>query len=280
MKHFLFICLCLLGLGATAQTSHRPQLRFVLDQEGKLKAVPVLQTAYDIQIPEISYKLYTPENISLKLINIEQQTFKPAELPAMSERPMDMNILSEAYRPFFNVYTPMLRRVSPMALDFDEYAAYPVGVNSGLILNGRQFTWPGSGGTTTLEAAFAWTNERLTLTAGAFGGRYYTPYSIAPGFIGGINASARYEVNDWMALRGWGQYAYSDNNGVDPFLQLNPMLNQTNLGGAVEFKLGDEVGFGIGINYQYNHFNNRMERQYLFYPAIGGRNSRIKIGAW
>ena len=85
-------------------------------------------------------------------------------------------------------------------------------------------------------------------------------------------------MNDWLALRTWGQYSHSNNNGKDPFLQMNPLLNQTNIGGAVEFKVGDNVGFGIGVNFQRNTFNNQFERQYIFYPNFGAGNDNIKFG--
>ena len=60
---------------------------------------------------------------------------------------MDMQVLSAAYRPFFNPFTPMLRRVSPMALDFQEASFTPISETTGLLTVGEQFTWPGVGGT-------------------------------------------------------------------------------------------------------------------------------------
>lgn len=278
MKTILLISAFLACSLAGAQNSRKPSLQFIVNEEGKLSAVPAFHEPGEIYIPETSYKTYKPSDVRMEKLSMEQKSFPSEYLPVLMERPMDMNVLSEAYKPFFNIYTPMLRRVSPMALDFDEYAIYPVGVNGAFMVNGRQFSWPAIGGTTTAEAAIAWTNERLTVSGGLFAGRYYSPYVSSPGFIGGININTRYEVNDWLALRGWGQYSYSDKNGKDPFLQMNPLLNQTNLGGAVEFKVGDNAGFGIGVNFQRNNFNNRMERQYIFYPDFGGGNDKIKFG--
>ena len=47
---------------------------------------------------------------------------------------------------------------------------------------------------------------------------------------------------------------------------------------AVEFKVGDNAGFGIGVNFQRNTFNNQFERQYIFYPNFGIGNDNIKFG--
>ena len=111
------------------------RLKFIMDKEGKLFAIPV-ETNYEIRIPEVSYKSYTPvseqnrqmleryQDIYQKFSedtanDIAFFSFPVGEREA--DRPMNMNTLSEAYRPFFNPYTPMLRSMNPMALDYNEY---------------------------------------------------------------------------------------------------------------------------------------------------------------
>ena len=47
---------------------------------------------------------------------------------------------------------------------------------------------------------------------------------------------------------------------------------------AVEFKVDDNAGFGIGVNFQRNTFNNQFERQYIFHPNFGIGNDNIKFG--
>ena len=111
------------------------RLKFIMDKEGKLFAIPV-ETNYEIRIPEVSYKSYTPvseqnrqaleryQDIYQKFSEGTMNDIAFFSFPAgnqEADRPMNMNTLSEAYRPFFNPYTPMLRRVNPMALDYDEY---------------------------------------------------------------------------------------------------------------------------------------------------------------
>ncbi|MCD8268247.1 MAG: hypothetical protein LUD46_07120 [Parabacteroides sp.] len=69
------------------------------------------------------------------------------------ERPMDMQVLSEAYRPFFNVYAPMIRRVSPMAFDFREDVITPISNNAAVITTGSQYSWPELGGLTCISSS-------------------------------------------------------------------------------------------------------------------------------
>ena len=188
-----------------------------------------------------------------------------------------MNVLSEAYRPFFNPYTPMLWRINPMALDYDEWYIKPVAFNTAVLVNGRQETWPALGGVNIASMAVSHRAGSFTVTTGGFAGRYYTPYTPHPSYWGGVNATARYELTDWMAMRAWGSYAFYGDNKADPFMVANPWMNRTNVGGSMEFKVSDDFGFGIGVNYQHNHFNNRMEPQFMFYP-FGNAGSRFRLG--
>lgn len=193
------------------------------------------------------------------------------------DRPANMNVLSDAYRPFFNPYTPMLWQINPMALDYDEWLVKPIGPNTAFLVNGVQETWPALGGINIASMAASHRAGSFTVTTGGFAGRYYTPYTPNPSYWGGVNISAKYEINDWMAMRAWGSYAFFGDNKADPFMVANPWMNRTNVGGSMEFKVSDDFGFGIGVNYQHNHFNNRMEPQFLFYP-FGSAGSRVRFG--
>ena len=64
---------------------------------------------------------------------------------------------------------------------------------------------------------------------------------------------------------------------VKPAPLLNPYYNHTSVGGAFEFKVKDNFSFGVGVNYEYNPWNKRMDPQFLFYPAFKGKNIRIGI---
>ena len=165
-----------------------------------------------------------------------------------------------------------------MALDFHEVSVVPVSEQVAFITSGQQYTWPGVGGLTRINTELLWTHDRFSLSGGAFGGRYFTPFNPSPQFMGGFNAMASYDVTDWMTVRGWGQYTFYDHNERNnPHMLMNPFYNHTNVGGAFEFKVNDS-GFrvGIGINYEYNPIRGKMERQFMFYPA--GKIGTFRIG--
>ncbi len=271
-------------------THAQSTLKFIVDKEGKLFAIPS-ETTYEIKVPEATYKSYTSVSEQNRRLQ-EKYTEAYREFTSFSrvefifadysylhdvDRPANMNVLSDAYRPFFNPYTPMLWQINPMALDYDEWLVKPIGPNTAFLVNGVQETWPALGGINIASMAVSHRAGSFTVTTGGFAGRYYTPYTPNPSYWGGVNISAKYEINDWMAMRAWGSYAFFGENKADPFMVANPWMNRTNVGGSMEFKVSDDFGFGIGVNYQHNHFNNRMEPQFLFYP-FGSAGSRVRFG--
>ena len=271
MKRGYFIIIALL---ACVSYGHAQSVfDFVLNREGKITAVPKFRTL-DFNIPEYSYKTYTPS----RLTELEKKLreFTPDFPPQVDERPMDMQVLSLAYRPFFNVFAPMIRRVSPMAFDFQEFSFTPISETTGMLTVGEQYTWPGAGGLTQISSSLVWQQDRWTLTGGAFAGRYFTPFNPSPDFMGGFNATASYEATDWLTLRSWAQYTfYEKKERSNPQMLLNPFYNHTSVGGAFEFKVKDDIGIGIGVNFEYNPWNKRMDPQFLIYPALKNKNIRI-----
>ena len=262
-------------------------LRFVMDHNGKLYAIPT-EKKYEWKIPQEVYKSYIPISEQNRLLGQKYMEFyqryseeitNEAHSVALlnlpeSDRPANMHTLSEAYRPFFHPYTAMLRRMNPMALDYDELYIHPMSENSLFWANGIQESWPGLGGINVIQTSFTQTFGKVSISAGGFGGRYYTPYTDSPSLWGGLNIMTHYQMNDWMALKAWGSYAFYGKNSADPFMNLNPMLNRTNVGGALEIKVTDNFKLGFGINYQYDQMNHRMNRQFLFSPfGTRGRNS-------
>ena len=281
IMHRLGVLIGLL-LACACYLNAQNRLRFVVDKEGKLYAIPT-ETSYEIKIPEVTYKSYIPitelsRQLSERYTDIYRKYAEVSEsgpefyfLPANeADRPMNMNTLSAAYRPFFNPYTPMLRRMNPMALDYDEYYFHPIADNSLLMVNGGQETWPGAGGMNEVNLSITHRIGALSITGVAFAGRFYTPFTPNAALYGGFHAMAHYQVTDWMALKAWGSYAYYGKNKADPFLVMNPALNSVNVGGALEFKIGDNAGFGFGVNFQHDPFRGRMRPQYIFYPTHTG----------
>ncbi|MDR1562863.1 MAG: hypothetical protein LBS54_07270, partial [Dysgonamonadaceae bacterium] len=242
----LLLLLLLLFVFAVVEAVGQPEMTFTLNKEGKIIVMPRRKT-YELTVPAYSYASYTPA--STMLTDMKLREFVPETPPgAPDELPMNMQVLSDAYRPFFNVYMPMLRRVSPFASDFSELSVVPLNDHLAFLTGGVQATWPGLGGMTRVSSALVWSQGRWTLSGGGFAGRFYTPFNLSPEFMGGANLQLRYEAGERLAFRAWGQYAaYSGDKAQTPFLLMNPSMNQTGAGGAVEFMFTKNLGIGTGV---------------------------------
>ncbi|MEG1749550.1 MAG: hypothetical protein RRZ65_09620 [Tannerellaceae bacterium] len=259
---YLLLVFLLLVLSAGAQSD----LEFMLNKEGRLTAIPRRQT-YALNIPKFSFKSYTPS--TTRELDARLRHFNPEAPTRLDERPMDMQILSSAYQPYFNVFAPMLRQVSPMALDFNEITFVPINDNWSVLVHGWQSTWPGVGGITSINPSLRWQSGAWTVSGGAFAGRYFTPFNASPGFMGGVNTHVSYQATDWLKLNTWAQYAnYSTNEKNNPHMLLNPFYYHTNVGGSMEFKINDDFGFGVGMQYEFNPIKRKMEPQIFAFPAF------------
>lgn len=265
----LFVMAWLCATGVQAQS----EFSFILNKEGKIVAIPKYKK-YELNIPKFSYKTYIPSGT--RDIDIKLRQFTPSLAADMGERPMDMQISSEAYRPFYNVFTPMLREVSPMALDFNETYVKPLNENFDFLANGTQYTWPGAGGLVTMSTVLSWHSGNWRAYGGAFGGKFYTPFNPQPQMFGGFNSQLEFQATDWLKIKGWGQYAFYGKESENPHMLMNPYYRHTQVGGALEFKVTEDFGVGMGVNYEYNPVKRKMEPQYLIYPVI--RNGRFKLG--
>ncbi len=269
-------CLLIFILLSASFAQAQSEFTFILNKEGRITVIPQYKT-FELKIPEYSYRSYTPATSSH--IDLKLEEFMPDYQPALDERPMNMQVLSAAYKPFFNPYAPMLRRVSPMAFDFREVSVTPLNENFTFAVVGEQYTWPGLGGLTRINPMMVWNNGNWTLSGGAFAGRYFTPFNHEPDFMGGVNFQVRYDATNRLAFLAWGQYAhYGKEERYNPHMLLNPSFNHTSAGGAMEFKFNENFGVGMGVNFEYNPRMRRMEPQYLLYPVIGSKN--FKIGIW
>lgn len=85
-------------------------LVFRLNREGRLTVIPKYVT-YELHIPAFFYNTYTPA--STAKLDMNMPDFNPETHMQLDERPMDMQVLSGAYRPFFNAFTPILMSVFP-----------------------------------------------------------------------------------------------------------------------------------------------------------------------
>lgn len=260
-KRGLFLILSLFAVFAIQAQSN---FTWVRNKEGKMIAMPKY-AVFKLEMPKSLINSYTPSG--RQLIDAQLRKFVPNYIsPSLPERPMDMQVHSSAYRPFFNVYAPMLQQISPMALDFSETSVIPISERLTFTATGQQYTWPGAGGLTRLMPQLVWNKDRLTIAGGAFGGRFFTPFNLSSQFMGGFNIMTNYELTDKVDIKGWGQYAfYSANEQHNPHMLMNPFFNHTNVGGAVEFKANDGFKFGVGINFERAYQGGGLQPQYMLY---------------
>ncbi len=240
---------------------------------GKLIYMPRRQPLeFKLQIPEAVFSSYTPS--STATIDAKLREFIPSFTPtSIDERPMDMQVLSAAYRPFYNPYALMLQSVNPMAFDFQETSVVPLSQQLAFFTTGRQFTWPGAGGITDIRSGLAWQVDKLTVAGSAFAGRFYTPFNASPGYMGGVQLDAHYQLTDWLGVRSWGQYtAYNGRERFNPHMLMNTNYNHTGVGGAFEFYFNDNWGVGMGVQYEFNPWKHKLEPQFFAYPIY--RSSR------
>lgn len=271
------VCLLFVLAFTAFEAAAQAGMTLILNKEGKIIAIPGRKT-YELRIPAYSYGSYTPASRMATEMKLREFTPEaPPETP--DELPMNMQTLSEAYRPFFNVYTPMLRRVAPFALDFSETSVVPLAGNWALLTSGVQATWPALGGMTGVSPSLVWSQGRWTLAGGGFAGRFYTPFHLSPGFMGGANAQLRYQASERLAFRAWAEYAaFSGKEEVQtPFLLMNPEMHRTGAGGAVEFMFTKSLGMGAGVNYDYNPMRKRLEPRYIFYPVVKAGDFHIRL---
>jgi hypothetical protein len=262
------------GLRAQSQSDYG----FTVNKEGKIILIPKVKT-YALNAPAFSYKTYTPASTT-SIDKTVKEYFPEAEPTALDERPMDMQILSSAYRPYFDVFTPMYRRMSPFALDFREASIVPINEKLMLLTIGEKSTLPLLGGITDINSMLVWSHDRLTILGGASTGRFYTPFNASPEYTLGANLQLRYEMNDRLAVRTWGQYThFSGKERFNPYVMSNPAFyNSTGAGGALEFMFNENFGVGGGVEYNFNYIKGKMEPRPVFYPIFKAGN--VKIGAW
>lgn len=261
------ICGFLLFLSIGVQILHaQSDFTFMLNKEGKLIALP-RRANFDFNIPKTAYKSYTPA--TNRIANDLLKHYTPSANPQLDERPMDMQVLSSAYAPFYNEYTPMLRRVSPTALDFNEVELYPLNEHFTFVVAGQQQTWPGLGGQTIASTALHWQDGAWMIGGGGFAGRYYTPFNPSPEFVGGVNVRTSFQATDWLKFNAWGQYAgYNSTERYNPHMLMNPFFYHNSVGTSVEFKLNQDFSVGAGVQYDFNPMNRKWERQLLIFPVF------------
>ncbi|MDD4515526.1 hypothetical protein [Massilibacteroides sp.] len=264
MKRICFVLFFLLwgGLFLYAQSD----FTFMLNKEGKIIALPKY-VEFNFNIPEFSYKSYTPA--STRMITEQLKTYEPGTTTKLDERPMDMQVMSGAYKPYYDEFALMKKRVSPTVFDFEEVEFFPLNENLMFSVAGQQQTWMGLGGQTSINPDLTWHSGPWEIGGGGYVARYFTPFNMSPGLVSGANTHASFQATDWLKVRAWGQYAgYANKEWSNPHMAMNPLFYHNNIGGALEFRLNKDLSIGAGMQYEFNPMKNKWERQFLLFPIF------------
>ncbi|MDR0537308.1 MAG: hypothetical protein LBH04_04575 [Tannerellaceae bacterium] len=242
------------------------------DRSGKAIAIPKANK-YDFNIPEYSLGKYA----KLESSSVIDSGAGDDALNPVATLPVNVQILSSAYRPYFNPFMPLMKKSLPTAFDFREISVMQLNEKIALVTVGERETWPFLAGQTSFDAMLAWQHERLSIAGGAFISKFYTPFNLSPALSGGVNLDLKYELGNRVALRGWGKYTlYEGNERMNPYLYSLPIYNYSGVGAAVEYMFSESFGMGGGVEYQFNYHKGRMEPRPVIYPVF--KIGKVSIG--
>ncbi|MDR0995797.1 MAG: hypothetical protein LBL81_05855 [Tannerella sp.] len=268
-KFTLIILACLCCCGLQAQ-----EAKLSLDKEGKIMVALPAPRPW-LPLPNRSLPLTSSLNTSAPGAD---SLYTKGNYWFDEDLPRDRQVLSDAYRPFYDPFAPMYLRMLPTAWDFQEASVVPINEKTALVAIGRRETWPLLGGVTDLNAGLFWQSGRLSISGGLLGGAYSTPLSPAASLMTGANLQVRYTLNDRLALRAWGQYLYyAPGERRNFYLNNSPFFQTSGYGAALEYMLTEHFGLGGGVEGNFNYLKGRMEYRPIVYPIFKVGKFKIEV---
>lgn len=251
-KLFAFLFLASLSIGIAAQ-SEQPK------DSTLLKRTPTQNEG----LPQISpppasatVRREMPESASPSADSI---TLKNISLPAYTP-----------YLPWMEVMMgKMVSAHNPFAMDYEQYAAFPVSTTGMLSTFSTYNTYPTMG--TIIQAGGSYTyrpNERWELTGGMYTAKYTIPSRMHGSLFDiGLNASAGYRINDFMRIVVFGQYSgFGEQNSLKGYM--NPSYPQSYYGAILEVKINNNLEIHGGAERTYNPTKMKWETVPILYPVI------------
>ncbi|HCO67396.1 MAG TPA: hypothetical protein DIT04_06530 [Dysgonomonas sp.] len=175
-------------------------------------------------------------------------------VPDFYQGPM-YNYLSDSKYPFNN--------------DYAYYAGYGITDRSWLTTTSRHDTYLQIGSSRYISATFNYMlTDNLLFSTEA----YTTRYTVGMKAYGdaGVNAALKYQLNDRIAIHGFGQYSgFSKRNKLDP--SFTPMYPASNFGGAFEYKVNDKFGIMGGMERQLNPMTGKWKNIPFIMPIFYGK---------
>lgn len=160
--------------------------------------------------------------------------------------------------------TPLFGSERHASMDYLWQASPRFALSTGL--SGSKYNWgmAGSFNSYNIHTQAQWqVNDRLSVAGGVGATRYdffrggQTQYN--------FSGSLSYQLNDRITLRGFGQYSLNHPTILD---QPGTEWSNKTYGGAMEFRITDRFGVGVGAERTFNPWRGKWETHPIFYPVF------------
>lgn len=173
--------------------------------------------------------------------------YNPYELPSFSQSPINEN---------FNFLNQ----------NYNNYKLYPLSHKTALLLNNQHQVYVGLGAMDNLSGSLLFQpDERweISLTGSTYRTVDFT--GLRNNFT--VGGATRFALTDRIGLNAFGAYVVNQQNTLNHQLPvLSPMAPQHYYGGTIDFRITEHWGVEAGMQYKFNPFTGRWDRQYIFGP--------------
>ncbi len=150
--------------------------------------------------------------------------------------------------------------------NYNNYKLYPLTDHTALLLNNRHQVYMGLGAVSNLSGSLLiQPNERWEISLTGSGARTVDFTGLRNNFT--LGGSTRFALTDRIGINAFGTYVVNQSNSLNYALPvLSPMAPQHTYGGTIDFRITEHWGVEAGVQYQFNPFNGKWERQYILSP--------------
>lgn len=169
----------------------------------------------------------------------------------------------------------MVSNYDPNALDYEQYATFPLSNVATLSTFSTYNTYPTMGTIIQVGANYFYQpNERWELMGGVYSAKYTIPsrmHGAQADF--GLNASVGYRFNNHLLLRFYGQYSgFGKQNSLNGYM--NPSYPQSYYGAVLEWKVNDFLELHGGVERTYSPTKMKWVTVPVFSPVINLRRKK------
>jgi len=162
-----------------------------------------------------------------------------------------------------NQLNPSMFPIEDRVILLNRYLMSKVALNDSTKISRIQFSpfnqrivLPGLGYYNNIGISSLWVPiDNLFLEGGTFISLQKSPNSCE--VLYGVRGELNYNLTELLQFKLWGQYISPSNN--DPFKEISELYPRTSIGGTLIGEPAKNVKVGIGIEYQHNQINQKLE---------------------